>query len=85
MKQKHSYPRVAQVASVVRQFVAEIIRDNFPDLGITIVDAKSGDGLQFVRIFYQGDKVDFTKIAPQIRYELAHRMNQKYVPNLGGV
>ena len=66
----------------VRQFVAEIIRDMFPELGVTIVDAKSGGGLQFVRIFYQGTPQDFGKIKRQIRYELAHRMNQKYVPEL---
>lgn len=82
MKQKHSYPRGEKVAMIVRQIVAEIIRDDFPHLGVTIVDAKSGDGLQFVRIFYQGPETDFSKIKNQIRYELAHRMNQKYVPEL---
>ena len=81
-QQKKSYPRGDKVAMTVRQFVAEIIRDLFPDLGITIVDAKSGGGLQFVRIFYQGQITDFSKIKTQIRYELAGRMNQKYVPEL---
>lgn len=67
----------------MRRFVAEIVRDQFPNLGITIVDAKSsGGGLQFVRIYYQGQKQDMRKIAPQIRWELAHRMNQKFVPEL---
>ena len=66
----------------VRQFVAEIVRDMFPELGITIVDAKSSGGLQFVRILYQGAPQDFGKIKGQIRYELARRMNQKYVPEL---
>lgn len=66
----------------VRQYVAEIIRDQFPDIGVTIVDAKSGRGLQFVRVFYQGKEQSFDKITGRIRYELAHRMNQKYVPEL---
>jgi ribosome-binding factor A len=66
----------------VRQFVAEIIRDQFSNLDVTIVDAKSSRGLQFVRIFYQGTEQDFDKIKNQIRYELAHRMNQRYVPEL---
>ena len=66
----------------VRQFVAEILRDDFPDIGITIVDAESGDGLQFVRLFYQGKKQSFDKINGHIRRELARRMNQKYVPEL---
>ena len=66
----------------VRTYIAQIILDMFPELGITVVDAKSGGGLQFVRIFYQGTPCDFGKIKGQIRYELAHRMNQKHVPEL---
>jgi ribosome-binding factor A len=62
--------------------VAEIVRDQFSRLGITIVDAESHGNLQFVRLFYQGKKTDFSKIKNQIRYELAHRMNQKHVPEL---
>ena len=81
-QQKKSYPRSDRVAETVRRFVAEIIRDQFPDLGITIVDAESSGGLQFVRIFYQGEKQDLSKIKDQVRYELAHRMNQRYVPEL---
>ena len=76
------YPRGDKIAMTVRQFVAEIVRDRFPDLGVTIVDAKSSGGLQFVKIFYQGAEQDFGQIKHQIRYELAHRMNQKYVPDL---
>ncbi|MDR1027746.1 MAG: ribosome-binding factor A [Rickettsiales bacterium] len=83
MKQaKKSFPRGDSVAAAVRRFVAEIIRDDFPDLPVTIVDAKSAGGLQFVRIFYQGKKTDFSKITAHIRRELAHRMNQRYVPEL---
>ncbi|MDR2269079.1 MAG: ribosome-binding factor A [Rickettsiales bacterium] len=81
-RQKKSFPRGDKIAMAVRRFVAEIIRDQFSDLGITIVDAASGDKLQFVRIFYQGATHDFSKIKNQIRYELARRMNQKYVPEL---
>jgi len=83
MKQaKKSFGRGEQIAAAVRQFVAEIIRDNYSDLGITIVDAKSSGGLQFVRLFYQGQEQDLKKITGAVRYELAHRMNQKYVPEL---
>jgi len=81
-QQKKSYPRGDKVAMTVRQYVAEIVRDQFPQLGITIVDAKSSGGIQFVRVFYQGPITDFSKIKDQIRYELAHRMNQRYVPEL---
>ena len=75
-------PRGDKISATVRQFVAEIIRDMFPELGVTVVGAESHGGLQFVRIFYQGEVQDFKKIKNQIRYELAHRMNQKYVPDL---
>jgi ribosome-binding factor A len=79
---KKSFPRENKVAAAVRQFVAGIIHDRFPNLNVTIVDAEAAGGLQFVRVFYQGDITDFSKIIGQIRYELAHRMNQKYVPEL---
>lgn len=84
MKQiNKSYARGVKVGSVVRMLVAEILRDNYPDISVTIVDAKSsGPGLQFVRLFYQGAPYDFSKIKDSIRWELAHRMNQKFVPDL---
>ena len=80
--QKKSYPRENKVGATVRRFVAEIVRDRFSNLGVTITDARAGGGLQFVRIFYQGRKQSFDKIKNQIRFELARRMNQKYVPEL---
>jgi ribosome-binding factor A len=77
-----SFSRGDKIAMTVRQFVAEIVRDRFSALGVTIVDAEAHGSLQFVRIFYQGKKTDFSKIKTRIRYELARRMNQKYVPEL---
>ena len=81
-KDNNSNLRGGKIAMTVRQFVAEIIRDNFSDLKVTVTDAESHGGLQFVKIFYQGEKTDFKKIKQQIRYELAQRMNQKFVPDL---
>jgi ribosome-binding factor A len=81
-QQKKSFSRESKVAATVRQFVAEIIRDVYSDLGITVVDARAHGGLQFVRIFYQGQRRDFAPLKDNIRWELAHRMNQKYVPDL---
>jgi ribosome-binding factor A len=81
-QQKKAFPRSDKIAAGVRRFVAEIIRDQFRELGVTIIDAESGKGLQFVRIFYQGERQSFDKIKHQIRRELARRMNQKYVPEL---
>ena len=83
MKDKRPYPRGVKIAATVRMFVAEILRDLYPNLRVSIVDAESnGTGLQFVRLFYQGEKFDFSKIKDTVRYELAHRMNQKFVPDL---
>jgi len=80
---KKSYARGAKVQAVVRLLVAEILRDLYPDIPVTLVDAKSsGPGLQFVRLFYQGTPYDFSKIKDSIRWELAARMNQKFVPDL---
>ena len=79
---KKSFPRGDRIGAAVQRFVAEIIRDDFPDLAVTIVGAKSADRLQFVRVFYQGAKTDFSKILGHIRRELARRMDQKFVPEL---
>jgi len=80
---KKSYARGVKVQAAVRMLVAEILRDKYANIPVTIVDAKSsGPGLQFVRLFYQGTPYDFSKIKDSMRWELAARMNQKFVPDL---
>jgi len=79
---QRSFPRESKIAATVRRFVAEIVRDNYSGLGITIVDAEARGNLSHVRIFYQGRQQDMEKVANGIRYELARKMNQKYVPEL---
>ncbi|MDR0803503.1 MAG: ribosome-binding factor A [Rickettsiales bacterium] len=81
--------RPQKVESKIRTLVAEILRDLYGDIVITIVDAKSSGGLQFVKLFYYapaGNSEAMQKrldgITGAVRYELAARMNQRYTPDL---
>ncbi|MCL2538600.1 MAG: 30S ribosome-binding factor RbfA [Alphaproteobacteria bacterium] len=84
--------RGERISSTVQKIVAEILRDNYGDdpvLGrVSIVGSESASGLTFVRLYYYigGESADVQSrldgIAPSIRRELAHRMDQKYVPDL---
>ena len=82
-----------RIASKVQTLVAEILRDNYADdalvSGVSLVGAVSHGGLQFVRLFYysRNSDVDAVKkrlddVTKTIRFELAARMNQKYVPEI---
>ncbi len=83
-----SFARSDRIASKVQSMVAEILRDNYSDINITLTGAESHGGLQFVRLYYQGDKNVQKKlddIKSQIRYELAAKIDQKYTPDIGFV
>ncbi|MDL2295834.1 30S ribosome-binding factor RbfA [Lachnospiraceae bacterium OttesenSCG-928-E19] len=88
-----SFGRKERIAAKVQTIVAEILRDSFNEdpilSGVSLVGAESHGGLNYVKLFYYSrDKdqsavqkrlIDATKM---IRYELAARMDQKYVPDL---
>lgn len=85
--------RSARIASKVQTLVAEILRDDFSDdnflSGVSLVGSVAHGGLQFVRLFYysRNQNVDVVQkrldeVTKTIRYELANRMNQKYVPDI---
>ncbi len=85
--------RPERVAAKVQTIVAEILRDNWADdsllAGVSLVGAVAHGGLQFVRLFYytRNDNVDAVQkrlddATRMIRFELAKRMNQKYVPDI---
>lgn len=80
-----SFARSDRIESKVQLLVAEILRDNYPDINITLTGAQSSGGLQFMRLYYQGDK-GFQKrlddIKSMVRHELAIRMDQKYTPDI---
>ena len=84
--------RSEKVSGVVQTHVAEILIDKFNDdpliSSINLVGSDARGGLQFVRLFYYArDNIvklqsRLDAITPMVRYELAHRMNQRYVPDL---
>lgn len=94
MEKKHNNSnRAARVASKVQTLVAEILRDDFSDdellRGVSLVGAVAHGGLQFVRLFYYSHNADIDavqqrldNITKTVRYTLAARMNQKYVPEI---
>ena len=93
MKKQNNSNRAERVASKVQTLVAEILRDNFSDdkllSGISLVGADAHGGLQFVKLFYYSRSEDIKAVQKRldeetksIRYELAARMNQKYVPDI---
>ncbi len=92
-KRQTNSNRGDRVASKVQTLVAEILRDNFSDdallSGVSLVGAVSHGGLQFVRLFYYSRNDDVATVQKRlddatktIRFELATRMNQKYVPEI---
>ena len=82
-----------RMASKVQTLVAEILRDNYAEdpivSGVSLVGTEPGGGLQFVRLFYYSRNDDrsavqkrLDEITRTVRFELAGRMNQKYVPDI---
>ncbi len=92
-RQNNNSNRAQRVASKVQTLVAEILRDEFGDdkliSGVSLVGAVAHGGLQFVRLFYYSRNMDVNAVQKKlddvtktVRYELAARMNQKYVPDI---
>ena len=94
MVKKHfNSNRSERIASKVQTLVAEILRDMWGDDalvgGVSLVGADAHGGLQFVRLFYYTRNSDIKsvqkkldEITKTVRFELAARMNQKYVPDI---
>ncbi len=92
-KQNNNSNRPARIAAKVQIIVSEIIRDMFADdallAGVSIVDNVAHGGGQFVRLYYYSRNPDTAAVQKRlddatkmIRFELAGRMNQKYVPDI---
>lgn len=82
-----------RVAAKVQTLVAEILRDNYSEdpliSGVSLVGAVAHGGLQFVRLFFYCRSNDVAAVQKQleaetktIRFELARKMDQKYVPEI---
>ena len=92
-KKQFNSNRGERVASKVQTLVAEILRDDYGDdaivSGVSLVGAVAHGGLQFVRLYYYSRNEDrdvvqkrLDDITRSVRFELAARMNQKYVPDI---
>ncbi len=92
MKKQTNSNRSEKIASKVQTLVAEILQRNFSDdkliNGVSLVGAESHGGMQFVKIFfYAHDSVEETQkrldeITKMVRFELAQKIDQKYVPEI---
>ena len=92
-KKQFNSNRGERIASKVQTLVAEILRDIYSDDkiigGVSLVGADAHGGLQFVRLFFYTRNPDIDavqkrldEVSRSVRFELAARMNQKYVPDI---
>ena len=91
-KKQTAFNRGEKIASKVQTLVAEILQRNFMDddliRGVSLVGAESHGGMQFVKLFfYVHDKRQETQkrldgITKMVRFELAKKIDQKYVPEI---
>lgn len=93
MKKERNSNRGERIASKVQSMVSEILRDNYNDdpvlSGVSLVGSESHGGLQYVRLFYYTRHDDrgmvqnrLDEITRTLRFELAQRIDQKYVPDI---
>ena len=92
-KKNNNSNRPERIAAKVQTLCAEILRDLYRDdavLGtVSVVGSAAHGGAQFVHLFYyaRDGKSDVVQrrlddVTRTIRFELAARMNQKYVPDI---
>ena len=92
-KKQFNSNRGERIAAKVQTLVAEILRDIYSDdpliAGVSLVGADSHGGLQFVRLFFYTRNPDINavqkrldEITRSVRFDLAARLNQKYVPDI---
>ena len=85
--------RSARMASTAQTTVAQILRDRFGDdkiiSGVSLVGSVARGGTQFVHLYYYSRNPDITsvqrrldEVTKTVRYELASRLDQKYVPEI---
>lgn len=93
VKKQINSNRAERIAAKVQTQVAEILRDNYSDdaiiAGVSLVGSVAHGGLQFVRLFYysRNENIDavqkrLDEITRSVRFELAAKLNQKYVPDI---
>ena len=92
LKKQTNSNRSEKIASKVQTLVAEILQRDFMDddliKGVSLVGAESRGGMQFVKLFfYAHNKKEETQkrldeITKMVRFELAKKIDQKYVPEI---
>ena len=92
MKRQINSNRGEKIASKVQTLVAGILQHDFADddliRGVSLVGSQSHGGMQFVKLFfYARDNKEATQkrldeITKMVRFALAQKINQKYVPEI---
>lgn len=92
IKKQNNSNRGEKIASKVQTLVAEILQHDFADddliKGVSLVGAQSHGGMQFVKLFFysRANPVAVQKrldeITKMVRFALAQKINQKYVPEI---
>jgi ribosome-binding factor A len=92
-KRANNSNRPERIAAKVQMLVAEILRDEFSDdaviKNVSLAGSVAHGGMQFVKLYYHFHGADHApagrrldNITKMVRFELARRMNQKYVPEI---
>ena len=92
IKKQTNSNRGEKIASKVQMLVAEILQREFSDddliKGVSLVGSESRGGMQFIKLFfYARDNAEavqkrLDEITKMVRFSLAKKINQKYVPEI---
>lgn len=92
IKKQTNSNRGEKIASKVHTLVAEILQHDYMDddliKGVSLVGAESHGGMQFVKLFFysrenkEETQKKLDEITKTVRFALAQKINQKYVPEI---
>lgn len=92
IKKQTNSNRGEKIASKVQTLVAEILQHDYMDdnliKGVSLVGAESHGGMQFVKLFFyshenkEETQKKLDEITKSVRFALAQKINQKYVPEI---
>jgi len=92
IKKQTNSNRNEKMASKVQTLVAQILQHDFADddliRGVSLVGSVAHGGTQFVKLFfYARENIEATQkrldeITKSVRFALAEKINQKYVPEI---
>ena len=92
MKKQTGSNRGEKIASKVQTLVAEILQHDFSDdaliRGVSLVGSEAHGGMQFVKLFFYArentaqTQKRLDEITKMVRFALAKKINQKYVPEI---